>query len=185
MKKEIILISRGPQFRNGKAALLFFLNMFLIILLVMSLIDLMLITTFILLPIIAALSIYILDIQGVIIDKENNQIKDYTLQIWGRVGKWGKYSGYHQLNLKFETYVIRNYTFYTRLTAPGGKGISYDNDGRYIIVLEHSDSRKNIILHESDNYNTELLKTRKLAIKLGLSYHDSIKRKTFKPRRKN
>lgn len=182
MQKQIIKISRGPQFRNGNAAIPFFIILFLIMGFVLAIIDSQWITGVILSFIITVLSLYVLDIQGVEIDTKGNRIKEYKLQVWGRIGKWQNHQAFEQLSLNFDSYFIRNYTFYTKLTTPGGKGISYDKDGRYLVVLDLPNTEKNIVLKESDNYNNALKEIRIIAKKLTLPYHDSIKNKTYKPR---
>ncbi len=141
MNKNIISISKGPQFRNGKSARLFVLLIFILFMLLAAIIQLWITAILILIPIIVLLIFTILDIQGVQIDKKKGHVRLYKLHILGRYGKWMNFIQFNTIYLDYETYKLKHKYYYIN---PGRS--STQIQGHFVVTLINNDEKKNICL---------------------------------------
>ncbi len=171
-----IKISTGPQFREGNAVVPFFIAAILILIAVISILQGALRIFFIMLPLIVCVINFILDFQGVEIDKEKCLVRIYKLDLFWKYGQWQDFKTFYAIGLNYETYTIKEWTPYTDMTTVGGSN-QYKNEryGDFFITLENKNTRKNIVLAERPEYPEAKSVATNLSEKIGLPFHNIYK----------
>lgn len=171
-----IKIPKGPQFRGGNAVFPFFIVALFILIAIVSVVQGAFSMFFILLPLIVFLINFILDFQGVEIDKEKQLVRIYKLDLFWISGQWQDLNMFYEIGLKHETYTIKEWTPYTNMTTRGRNNTS-ENVGyaRFLITLENKNTSQNIILAERQEYSKAKSKSLILSEKIGLPFHDIYK----------
>lgn len=184
MNSNIISISRGPQFRDGKSAFLFLFLLVLILFAVIFIIQGDIIASLILSPIIVLSIFLVLDVQGVQINKEEGLVRTYELNIWGKTGKWRDFHQYHSVCLDYETYFIKTRTFYTEYTTTSPNYYANEDNGHFVIYLVNNEEKNNILLGEKSNHK----ESRELAIylseKINLPFYDIFEQRVQESKEK-
>ena len=184
----MIKIPTGPQFREGNAVGLFFIASILILIAVISIIQGAVQIFFIMLPLIVCVINFILDFQGVEIDKEKCLVRIYKLDLFWKYGQWQDLKTFYAIGLNYETYTIKEWTPYTNMTNVGG-GNQFKNEryGDFVITLENKNTSKNIVLAERQEYLEAKSVATNLSEKIGLPFHNIYKERVeeSKKRRMN
>lgn len=171
-----IKISTGPQFREGNAVVPFFIVAILILIAVISIIQGDLQLFCIMLPLIVCLINFILDFQGLEIDKEKCLVRIYKLDFFWKYGQWQDFKTFYAIGLNYENYTIKEWTPYTNLTTVG-RNDQFTNVryGSFFITLENKNTRNNIVLAERQEYHEAITVAMNLSEKTGLPFHDIYK----------
>lgn len=184
MRNDIITISRGPQFKQGKSASLFVLLLIFIIIDGILIVYFQYIAAFALILIPIPLIINILDIQGVQIDKGNRLIRNYKLRIWGKSGEWSVLSNFHSVYLDYKTYHIKSSSIFTELTTVKANYHATELYGHFLILLIHKNENKSLILGEKVKYNDAKQLAEEYSKKIGLPFRNIIKERVQESRKK-
>lgn len=173
MNPKIISYSKGPQFRGGRAVAPFLLVMLLIVFSAVSVVNDALILLLITLPLIAFLINFILDIQGIEIDKSKGLVREYRLEFFIKYGEWQDLKKFNQITLDNQHYIIQQVTIYSHMARTnGGKSITNEHHSRFIISLVNVDPQKSIILLEKNDYWEAVELSLQISKNLNLPYDD-------------
>jgi hypothetical protein len=108
------------------------------------------VSVFLLIPILAS---YVMDVRGLEIDKQKNQIRNYQSFLFFRFGQWSS------LNHLFEIHITQSVLSIRRVTNASGTYSGYrshDSYPYYATVLTDSKRKIEIILNEHDRYHLAL-----------------------------
>jgi hypothetical protein len=176
MDNNIISVSKGPQLGGGKFFGLFFLLVLFIIIAVVLFVNGSIVPGLFLLLINALLSVFILDIQGVDINKEEYLVREYKFFLW-KFGVWKSFKGFDAICLDFETYIVRQRTIFTNLTTAGNHYYGDERHGHFLITLVDTNSQMKILLAEKSNYEDAKALSIKLSERIGLPFNNIIKQR--------
>ncbi|MFZ6052052.1 hypothetical protein [Halocola ammonii] len=175
---NIISISRGPQFRGGKSAPLFIVFMILLVIILAFAFVVNFFVLPVLSPFLAVFILFIIDIQGIQIDRKQNKIRNYKLRLWGKTGEWIDFDTLDRIVLDLESYQIKVVSFYQR-------GRNTENHRRFMVSLEsEKDSSANFLVYESPNYNDSKSFALKFSEKLDLPLDDRFSQRLRESRRR-
>lgn len=173
MTPKIISYSKGPQFRGGNAVIPFMLVMLLIVFSGLSIVNQFWIFLLFSLPMLVFLVNFILDIQGVEIDKAKGLVREYKIQFFIKKGEWQDLKKFNKITLDKEYYVIQQVTIYSSMARTnGGKAVTNENHNRLLISLVNQNPQLNIILLEKNNYWEAVDLCLKLSKNLNLPFDD-------------
>jgi hypothetical protein len=183
MNPKIISYSKGPQFRGGNAVAPFLLVMLLIVFSVISVINYATIFLLFTIPLLVFLINFILDIQGVEIDKTKGLVREYKLEFFLKIGEWQDLKKFNKITLDKEHYIIQQVTIYSQMARTnGGKGITDEKHSRFLISLIYAEPQKSIILLEKNNYWEAVELSLQISKNLNLPYDDLFDTKLMNSR---
>ena len=129
-------------------------------------------------PFLAMLLLFIIDIQGIQIDKNQNKIRNYRQRLWGKTGKWIEFDGYEKLVLELDAYQIKVASFYRR-------GYNTENHNRFMVSLDSArQASADLLIFESPNYNDSKRFALKLSEKLNVPLEDRFSQRLRESRRR-
>lgn len=129
----MIKVSNGPQFRQGKVVLLFFILIVLLLFTVGAIVmeEFAIGSLFLLID--AASLGWILDIQGFEIDKRRKSVRKYKAFLFWKTGDWVSLKDYYAIHVDLNSYLIKQISFYRPLTTIGGSSIYYEKNLNYCV----------------------------------------------------
>lgn len=143
----ILKINRGMQFDRPGAKFVWLLMMFVLIGSIMAFINGMILTALLLLPLLAPIAAYIIDIQGFEVDFKNDRIRHYRWFLGLHSGEWLPLSA-------FDSIRVYQHQLKTRRGLIGrAAGKKYDTNAYYYVRLVSPGLKKSISLLELDNYS--------------------------------
>ncbi|PLX11354.1 MAG: hypothetical protein C0594_03760 [Marinilabiliales bacterium] len=181
---KIIQISRGPQFRNGKGAGLFVLTLFILITsIALSIGNLVnyAIPGFVLAILLLS---FIIDFQGIELDKKNNKIRNYRMFLWFRYGSWVSFDSYKSIQLEKDSYttsIIDPFGFATRI-GPASKTFTHRH---YVITAINPESNEGLVIAEIRIYEQAVSFIEKTAKEFGLPYRNVYLEKLKAAKKRN
>jgi hypothetical protein len=164
--KNIIRISRGPQFGAKGRPVLALFAMASFILSVYSLIMEEFLYSIVLLLTGIVIFSLVLNIHGIEVDTCRHTIRDYIRFLWFRIGKWRNINDYRSIYLTRENVVIR---------TSGYAEHASDTFHYYYIKLVDEHNNREIILAECKNYYKAQRISKNIADATGLEFKDFIK----------
>lgn len=180
MEKNVINITLGPQFNQGRSAGLLVLALFLLIIDVILYVYPLYIAAIPLSLFIILLAYTILDIQGVEIDTENSLVRNYKLRLWGKSGKWVDLNHFHSIYLDYTTYNVKTRSIFTELTTVKANYHTTELHGHFLIFLIHKNENKSLLLGEKSNYHKAKEFALKCSEKIEVPFRNIIKEKVQK-----
>lgn len=184
MRKNVIKITLGPQFNQGRSASLLVLLLFLFALDIILYVYPIYFAAFLLSIYIILIVYKILDIQGVEIDKENSLVRNYKLQFWGKSGKWIDLINYHSIYLDYTTYHIKSSSSFNEFITTNVNYRSNKLHGHFLIFLIHKNENKSILLGEKSNYDEAKMLALKYSEIIGIPFRNIIREKIQKSKLK-
>ena len=179
MNKNIISISKGPQFRNGKSAGLVVLLVLMFFVLLTAIIQVWIIHMLILIPIMVVVIFTMLDIRGIQIDKKKGLIRSYKLHIFGKYGKWVNFTLFNTIYLDYETYKLKHTSYYRNPYRS-----STHIQGHFVVTLINNDEKKNIVLAQKPTHKEAIEFARSLLNKIKLPFTDNFVKKVHESKKK-
>lgn len=182
MKSKIISISKGAQFRDGKAVYLFILLIFILAFLVFNVVYERYMMPLLVSPLVILFTFFILDIRGVDIDKSKNRIRSYKLNVWGKSGKWKSLHGFKLISLDHQSFTVKVRSFYSNAINVRDS-YNHEEHGHFITTLVHENKDESIILTEHINYNKAKEEAVKISKKTGFTLDDVYREKMIGSKR--
>ncbi len=167
-EKQILSISRGPQFKLKGVA---YFAMFLVLLVLLTVASFMIseyAVAIVILIISIVLFSYILDIQGFEIDSKEMKIRTYKDFLWIRYGKWEDFNNYTIVCLTNEN---------LHISTSEGVDHAYDTFHYYYVKLLDENHQKEIYLGEYTNYYEALKISKSISGSNGLVFKDLVRRR--------
>jgi hypothetical protein len=163
---NIITLSNGAQFHEGKSAYLFIFLILLLLILAGVIISAIYLALLLILPAILLLSIYILDVRGIQIDLTNQLIRPYKQNIRGKKGEW--------LPLKTFNKIILIHEFYKTREVSLVEEESYvTTHGHFVVRLIHTTTKKSLMVSQDLKYSVAKKTIHKLSKSLRFEMEDT------------
>lgn len=181
---EIVRIKRGPQFRGGKAAGYFVLQILMVLLMVIFIIAGYYIAAEVAF-ILAVLNLsFLLDFQGIELDRQNQRIRNYKMFLWFKFGTWIEFKGFSHLQMErdsFSTSLIDPFSFmlYT------GSVKTVTTHRHFLITAVNEEENTGLVLGEIADYEKAKKFLKETAEQFDLPYKDGYLEKLKKAKAKN
>jgi len=177
----IIKVNRGPQFREGKVVLPFFLLFIFILFTLAALFVEGPLFGLVFIPFDLLLIFIVLDIRGVDIDMEKKIVKSYRMMMFYKIGNWVSMKNFESIRMDYKSYFIKHIAFYSVLTGASSSPVFIEKNDNFTVYLVNKKIGGSIVLLEGPDYFDLKSQGIKLSEKLGIPFKMGVQRKPIHP----